>query len=458
MLLDRIVWEKTSSYVKRNSERFIGDLKELCRQPSVSAKDDGVEECANLVKGMLEDVGISARIIRIKNGKPVVYGEIKSEESKRTLAFYNHYDVQPPEPLEKWLFPPFSAEVHDNKIFARGVADNKGNLVARLKAVEAIVSVMDSSPVTLKFVVEGEEEIGSPTLPLFIKKNRAMLNADGCLWEGARKDSYDRPVICLGSKGILHMELRAKGPERDLHSRWAPIVSNPAWRLILALATIVDADERIVIDGFYDDVLKPTVEEQRMLTHVSEDENKLKEILGVKSFLRESTGPELGKDLLFEPSCTVYAVNSGYPDGKTILPCEATARIHFRLVMRQKPGEVFEKVKRHLAEKGFSDIAVRKVGEMEPTKTSVDEYVTTIGIRAARQVYKTNPVVHPTAPGASPMYYFNNWLKIPTISACGVGYAGSNVHAPNENIGVQDYIEGIKFLTRFILLFGRRNV
>ncbi len=457
MLSNQIAWKKALDYINENSKNFFEDLTELCRQPSISATGVGVQKCADLVKRMMEDIGISTKINPMKDGNPVIYGEIGPKKSERTLIFYNHYDVQPPEPLEKWQSPPFSAQIHEGKIFARGVADNKGNFVARLKATETLMNTLGSLPITVKFIVEGEEEIGSPNLPFFIKENKQKLSGDGCLWEGARKDSKDRPVISLGSKGILHMELRVKGAKKDLHSRWAPIVSNPAWRLILALGTIVDKNERVVIEGFYDKILKPPLEENRMLSLISEDEKRLKEILGVKKFLRGLTSEELTRDLLFEPSCTVSSVNSGYPEGKTVLPSEATTRIHFRLVMGQKPGEVFEKVKKHLAKNGFGDIMVMKIGEMEPTKTLIDEKVSKVAIEAARQVYDLNPVVHPTLPGASPMYYFNNWLKVPTVSACGVGYAGSNVHAPNENIKTTDYIDGIKFLTRFILCFGEKT-
>jgi acetylornithine deacetylase/succinyl-diaminopimelate desuccinylase-like protein len=454
---NQIIWEKALDYIDKNSTKFVSDLLELCRQPSISATGFGVQKCVDLVKKMMEDVGISTRIIPIKNGRLLIYGEIKPEKSKGTLIFYNHYDVQPPEPLEKWRHPPFSAEIQDGKVFARGVADNKGNLVARLKAVETLVKTCESLPVTVKFLVEGEEEIGSPNLPLFIKEKKEQLNADGCLWEGARKDFHERPVISLGSKGILHIELRVKGAEKDLHSRWAPVISNPTWRLILALGTMIDKNERILIEGFYDNILKPSLEENNMLSLLSEDEKKLKEILGVKSFLRGVTGEQLIKNLLFEPACTICSINSGFPEGKTALPSEASTKIHFRLVMGQRPSDIFEKVKKHLTKHGFSDITVTKIGEMEPTKTSINEDVTKTAIRAAKQVYGVNAVVHPTAPGASPMYYFNNWLKVPTISACGVGYAGSNVHAPNENIRIQDYLNGIRFLANFLLSFAKKS-
>ena len=440
-------------YINKSIEKFIEDLTELCRQPSISAQGVGIRECAELVKGMMGDVGIATRVLSVKDGNPAIYGEVKSEENDRTLIFYNHYDVQPPEPIEKWLFDPFSAKIYKGRIYARGASDNKGNLVARLKATEVLLKTFGSTPVNLKFFFEGEEEVGSPHLPSVVEENRQLLSADGCIWEGSRKDFSERPVIYLGSKGMLRVELRVKGAKTELHSRWAPIVSNPTWRLISALGTMKDQDGKITIDGFYDSIIEPSPEEIEMLDLTLEDEERLKRVLGVENFLRELSGRELMKSLLFEPTCTVTTINPWFPERKTALPSEATTRIHFRLVMGQRPRDILEKFKTHLRKFGFDDIKVNYRGEMEPTKTSISEDISKLSIKTARRIYGVEPAVQLTAPGASPMYYFNNWLRIPTVSACGVGYAGSNVHAPDENIRIKDYIDGIRYLVSFISSF-----
>jgi acetylornithine deacetylase/succinyl-diaminopimelate desuccinylase-like protein len=446
------ILDESMGYIDRSTEEFIDDLRKLCRQPSISAEGIGIRECVDLIKRMMETVGISVRIVPMEGGHPIIFGEIMSGESNRTLIFYNHYDVQPPGPKEEWLFEPFSAETRGGKVYSRGVSDNKGNLVARLKATQALVNTLGSPPANLKFVFEGEEEIGSPHLPDFVRDNRKLLKADGCLWEGSRKDVNERPIISLGHKGILLIQIRTKGPERKLHSRWAPIISNPTWRLISALTTMRDEKGRIMIEGFHDDIVEPSLQEIEMLKPMVEDEEGLKEVCGVKDFRGGLTGIELLRSLIFEPTCTVTAINPGFPKGTT-LPTEATAQVHFRLVMGQKPEDILKKVEMHFDQLGYDDIKISKLGAMEPNKTSIRERICSLAIEKARQTYGVEPVVYPNSPGASPMYYFNNWLGIPSISACGVGYAGSNVHAPNENIRIRDYIEGIRYLTSFILCF-----
>jgi len=195
--------------------------------------------------------------VPVKDGNPVVFGELKDEGAEGCLGFYNHYDVQPPEPLELWESPPFGAEVRDGKMFARGVSDNKGNIIARLEAVRAVKEVHGDIPVNLKFFIEGEEEIGSPHLPQFVKANMNLLQADGYIWEGDGVDQQGRPVISLGAKGILYVELRAKGPKRDVHSSRAPLVPNPAWRLVWLLSTLKGKDEKIEPAGTMRSCLQP---------------------------------------------------------------------------------------------------------------------------------------------------------------------------------------------------------
>ncbi|MFQ6002070.1 MAG: M20/M25/M40 family metallo-hydrolase, partial [Anaerolineae bacterium] len=193
--------EEFKAYVDENADRFVVELQRLCQQPSIAAQKVGVEETAEMVLSMLQRIGAQARLIPVAGGAPVVYGTIG--EGPRTLIFYNHYDVQPPEPLEEWESDPFAAEIRQGVLYARGAADNKGDLVARLMAVEAYQKTKGELPLKIKFVFEGEEEIGSVHLAQFVEENRDLLEADGCIWEGGSKDLSERPVIYLGLKGIL---------------------------------------------------------------------------------------------------------------------------------------------------------------------------------------------------------------------------------------------------------------
>jgi acetylornithine deacetylase/succinyl-diaminopimelate desuccinylase-like protein len=248
------------AYVDANRDRFLEALKELCRQPTITAQGIGVQDTARLVLESLRGIGADARLIEVAGAAPVVYGDIGRGD--RTLIVYDHYDVQPPEPLDEWESAPFAPEVRDGFLYCRGVADNKGDLLARLQALEAYQTTMGDLPLNIKFVFEGEEEIGSPHLEGFVERNKELLEgADGCLWEGARKDMSGRPELYLGLKGILYIELRAKGAARDMHSSMAPIVPNPAWRLVWALSTLKDERDHVTIQGLMERVAQPSAQD-----------------------------------------------------------------------------------------------------------------------------------------------------------------------------------------------------
>jgi len=446
MQLDRVY-----DYIESNSQRFIQDLVRLVRQPSVSARKEGMPECAEIVDEMMRDVGISTRIIPEEEGNPVVYGEIKSESSERTLLFYDHYDVQPPEPLEEWICDPFEGKIQDGKIYGRGAADNKGNIVSRLKAVQAFVEATGNVPINIKFVIEGEEEIGSPHLAPIIQANKDLFSADAAIWEFGGTDRKGRPCIYLGLKGVLSVELRAKGAARDVHSANAPLIPNPAWRLVWALNTMKNEKDKILIDGFYDKVEPPSAEEIRYAKEIPFEEEEEKKELGLDAFLHDVSGVEAVRALLHQPTCTINGFLSGYTGmgSKTVLPNEATVKLDFRLVPRQMPDEIFNKLVQHLKDSGFGDIEVLKHGSTEPTKTPLsDRFVQTV-IKTAERVYDKKVVVYPTSAGSGPMHLFRNWLGYPVVSA-GCAHAESRGHAPNENITIDGFVKGTKFMATLI--------
>jgi len=446
------------AYIDSNAEKFVEDLRRLCRQPSVSAQNKGIDECVQVLREMMVEAGLEVRVIPVKGGNPVVFGEVKAEGAKGCIGFYNHYDVQPPEPLELWETGPFEAEVRGGRVFARGVEDNKGNIVARLKAVEAIREVAGRVPVNLKFFIEGEEEIGSPHLPSFVKKHMDLLKADGYVWEGTGVDEKGRPVITLGAKGILYVELRAQGAKRDVHSSKAPLVPNPAWRLVWALASLKGPDEKIAVPGWYDDVVEPTEDEVRLLEEAPFEEEKEKESLGLKEFLGGLSGVESRRALYFSPTCTICGFDAGYKGlgSKTVLPSKALAKVDFRLVEAQKPNELFMKLKEHLKRRGFGDVEVRNLGGYEPAKTSPKEPFAAHVIETAKRVYGMKPVVWPTTAATTPIYTIRNWMGIPVASGGGVEYPGSNAHAPNENIRIRDFIQSIKYVATLINSYRAR--
>ncbi|HIH96097.1 MAG TPA: M20/M25/M40 family metallo-hydrolase [Thermoplasmata archaeon] len=445
--------EQIFGYIDQNADRFIKELSELVNQPTISAQQVGIEETAELLKARMTRVGIKTRIIPIEGGNPVVYGEIEGEGSK-TLMFYDHYDVQPPEPIEEWESDPFNAKIRNGKIYARGVSDNKGNIVARIKAVEAFLKVRRKLPLNVKFVIEGEEEIGSPNLARFVEQNKELLKADACIWEGGPKDWLDCPTVYLGLKGLCYVELGVKGAKKDQHSSMATIIPNPAWRLVHALDTLKDDRENILIKGFYEGVEEPTREEEKLLGKIHLPEEKIKTELEIKDFLLELKGLDLVKRHLYQPTCTICGLGAGYQGkgAKTVLPREAKAKVGFRLVPNQNPFDIFKKLKKHLKNKGYSDIEVKLLGAEEPSKTPVGSEIANVVRDTAKESYGKDPVVYPINPGSGPMYLFQK-LGL-SIASAGVGWTGSNGHAPNENIRIGDFIEGIKHVALILQKFG----
>lgn len=446
--------ETFKSYIESQTDRFLEELKEMCRQPSVAAQDWGMHEMANLVAGRLRRLGAKTHLISTQEAPPVVYGEIG--DGPKTLLIYNHYDVQPPEPLELWETDPFEPAIRDGKFYARGVADNKGNLLARIQAVESWLETLGELPMKIKWVIEGEEEIGSVHLAQWVQENRALVEgADGCLWESGYKDIAGRPVLSLGVKGIYYVELRTHGAVRDLHSSLATIVPNPAWRLTWALSTLKDPDDRILVDGFMDHVAEPPPAAVALMEKMPFEEEQLKADFQIPAFIRNLTGMELLKKHLYEPTCTICGLESGYtgPGSKTVLPNTAMAKVDFRLVHNLTPELAHDLLRQHLDRRGFEDVEIVPLGGEHPSQTDPDAPMVQAAIEAARSTYEQEPVVWPTSAGSGPRYPLCEGLGIPAVSF-GVGYAGSNVHAPNENIRIQDYLEGIRCMGEFMRRFA----
>ncbi len=447
--------DKFSQYVEQNRERFTAELQDFCRQPSVAAQNLGMREMADKVLARLRQLGADARLIPVEGGNPVVYGEIGS--GARTLVIYDHYDVQPPEPLELWETPPWAAAIRDGKVYARGVADNKSELVGRIQAIESWLATEGPLPLKIKFVVEGEEEIGSPSLGRFASENRALLQgADGCLWEFGGKDIHERPTLTCGLKGIVYVELHAQGANRDLHSANAAIVEDPAWRLVWALNSLKDEHDHILIEGYNEHVRPPTQLEMEALARIPFDEEAEKANYGIKHYINDLHGIDALKKLYYEPTCTICGLYSGYvgEGSKTVLPNHAFAKIDFRLVPNLTPDLVLDLLRKHLDKHGFEDIEIRltETGE-ENARSPLDSKLVQAAIAAARDTYHQDPVIYPTSAGSGPMYPLCQALGIPAVSA-GCGYHDSRAHAPNENIRLADYFEGIEFIRGLIRHFS----
>jgi len=449
------VQSKIDAYIQDHLDESMAELSALCAQPSVSAQGIGIPDCAELVASMLRKRGFAVEILPT-SGHPVVYGEMRGQSNK-TLLFYNHYDVQPPEPLELWDSPPFQPTLREGKLYARGVSDDKGHIQCRLSAIDAVRAVTGDVPCNVKFVIEGEEEIASVSLPPFIEKHKHKLAADACIWEFGGVNEDGIPMLTVGMRGICYVELRVKTGTLDAHSGLGgSIFPNAAWRLVWALGTLKGPDERIRIPGYYDNVLPPTGRDLELLDRLPDESHNYLRRYGLKGFLKGMTGGlELKRETVFVPTCTICGLTSGYqgPGSKTVLPAEASAKVDFRLVPNQTPEETVAKLRAHLDAEGFDDVDVKLLGGEAPGRVDPDHPFIRLVAEAARGIYEHDVLIEPMIGGSGPNHAFIEHLKLP-IATAGVGYPGSRAHAPNENLRLDHFFSGTRHTARIIQMFG----
>jgi acetylornithine deacetylase/succinyl-diaminopimelate desuccinylase-like protein len=442
-------------YAERNRSKFVSELKEVVSQPSISAQNVGLKDCAEIVREKMTRLGIKTRLIKIPGGPDLVYGELYGEKDARTLVIYNHYDVQPVEPLDEWESDPFKPVVRNGRLYGRGSGDDKGELVARMNAIEALLNTEGSIRPNLKWIVEGEEEVGSPHLRSFVVRNREMLRGDGCLWEEGDRTASGTSEIHLGVKGLLYVEFRLKVGKKDQHSMYGPIVPNPAWRLVNLLNTIKNEYNKILIKGFYDDVAIPTSEEKKFLRKNEFSSEALKRALQIDYLFTAASDVETVTRLLYSPTANIAGFGAGYlgEGAKTIVPKEAFVKMDFRLVANMNAGDILAKLRRHMKEHGFSDIKLLVHSKEDPAKTPLDSYIAQCLIKCSTMAEGTKPNVWPTIPGTGPLSLFTHTLGLPTAMGLGVNYAGAGFHAPNEHVVLDYYYRGIKQLVCLFSLF-----
>jgi acetylornithine deacetylase/succinyl-diaminopimelate desuccinylase-like protein len=442
-------------WIEDRLETSLDELRRLVAQPSVVAQSLGVDTCADLVAGMLRTRGFRVDVLPTE-GSPVVVAE-RSGRSERTLVIYNHYDVQPPEPLDLWTSPPFQPALRDGRLYGRGVSDDKGHLVARLHAIDAILAAQGELPCRVKFVVEGEEEIGSVHLPSFLARERDRLKGDACLWEFGYVDAQDRPQLHAGLRGICYVELRVHTAARDAHSGvGGSIFPNAAWRLTWALASLKGPDERIRIPGHYDKVRPPSARDLDLMEKAPDKTGEFRELYGVKRFLRGlEGGVALRVAEVFEPTCTICGITTGYqgPGSKTVLPAYASAKVDFRLVPDQMPEDVFRGLRAHLDAQGFDDVETVLLGGTGPGRTDPDHPFLAMVARTAEPIYGAPMQIVPMIGGSGPTHSFIDILGLP-IATAGMGYPDTRAHAPDENIRIDLYLKHAKHVVRMLTAFG----
>jgi acetylornithine deacetylase/succinyl-diaminopimelate desuccinylase-like protein len=408
----------------------------------------------------MSDSGISSELLKLDGNSeqvsPIVYGEVKSKSNPngKTILFYNHYDVQPVEPIELWHDDPFSGKIEGNFIYGRGASDDKGELITRIKAVEYFLDETGDVPCNVKFLVEGEEEIGSSHLEQYLSMYREKFSCDATIWEFGYIDEHERPIISLGMKGLLCVELHAKCANVDLHSSLAALVENPAWRLVHALKTIRDENGKINIRNWNNDIRDFSPEELECIRQEEFDLSSFKKNYGLTHVFNEDDIEETKKANVGGVTSNISGLFSGYigEGSKTVLPSIAMAKLDFRLVPDMMPQKQFQLLREHLDNNGLKDIQLKFLsGEPACRIPLNDNFVKLVEASAIEEFGQVVKSV--SSAGTGPMWYFNNILGCPCVSI-GCTYKYSRIHSPNEFVRIDLLKKTTKCIAIIMEKFG----
>lgn len=429
------VLARVNDQVSAERKYLMSTLSDFISIRSVSAKMEGLTESVAYLEKLLEEHGFTVSVLDTKTGRPAVYAELGG--GSKSLLLYNHYDVQPPEPLEEWKTDAFKLVERDGLLYGRGVADNKAEIIARLGAVRVVEKVLGETPIKIKWLIEGEEEVGSPSIQELVGQNlHRFRDVVGCMWEGGEVVD-DVPHFYLGVKGMLYVELRVRTSESDAHSMYAPVIENAAEKLARIVLNLKDKNSRITVPGFYDDVAKPTKLERLMMARARASPARLANALGVKKLTARRD--EVVERLVFQPTCNIAGFLSGYtgPGSKTITPSTASVKIDFRLVPNQDPDKILKSLKKILP-----DVDIIVHSKAHPARTSPDEPLVKAALKAAEKVYGRKPVLLPNMFGTGPLHHFTK-AGIPTAMLSSLAHPGSRLHAPNENIYLSHFLKSV---------------
>jgi acetylornithine deacetylase/succinyl-diaminopimelate desuccinylase-like protein len=446
-------------YQEKNKDRFLNEMLDLLRIPSVSAKSEhkpDMQKCADLVKQRLLDAGCDKAEVMVTEGHPVVYGEKLIDASKPTVLVYGHYDVQPPEPLELWNSGPFEPTIKDGKIYARGSADDKGQFYMHVKALETLVKT-NTMTTNIKFLIEGEEEVGSPNLGKFVSGNKDLLKTDVILISDSSMLGMDKPSLDIGVRGLSYIEVEVTGPNRDLHSgTYGGAVANPATILAKMIAGCHDENNHITIPGFYDDVVEASKEERALMAKAPYDEQEYKEDLGVKELWGEK-GFTTNERTGIRPTLEVNGIWGGYQGqgSKTVLPAKASAKISARLVPNQSSQKITELLLNYfqsIAPKSVTVNAFEHHGG-EPYMTPIDSKGYKAAAKAVETTFGKQPI--PVRGGGSiPICSLLEKELNVKIIFMGFGLDNDNLHSPNEKYNIENYYRGIETIPYFHKFFA----
>jgi len=447
-------------YQEKNQQRFLDEMLELLRIPSISAKSEKKEDmrkCAELVKQRLLDSGADKAEVMNTDGHPVVFAEKIIDPKKPTVLVYGHYDVQPPEPLELWHSGPFDPVIKDGKVYARGSADDKGQFYMHVKAMETMVNT-NSMETNIKFLIEGEEEVGSPNLGKFVAENRDLLKADVILISDSSMISMENPSLDIGVRGLSYIEVEVTGANRDLHSgTYGGAVANPITVLCKMIASLHDENNHVTIPGFYDDVIEATKEERELMARAPYNEDEYKKDLGVKELWGEK-GFTSNERTGIRPTIEVNGIWGGYTGegAKTVLPSKATAKISARLVPNQNSRKITDMLLAHFKKitPAYVTVHVFEHHGGEAYMTPIDSKGYQAAAKAVQTTFGKTPI--PVRGGGSiPICSILEKELGIKIVFMGFGLDNDNLHSPNEKYNLENYYKGIETIPYFHKFFAQ---
>ena len=452
----------TSVFVEKNQDRLLDELKQFLRIPSVSTLPDhaaDVHRAAQFVASSLTAAGMEHVEIIPTAGHPLVYADWLHAAAKPTVLCYGHYDVQPPDPLDEWISPPFEPTLRDGNIYARGAADDKGQMYSHIKAVEALRAVNGTLPVNLKFLIEGEEEVGGEAIAKYVAENQAKLKADVALVSDTELYAEGIPTLCVGLRGLIYTEIEARGPSRDLHSGiYGGAAPNAVFGLVELLAKLKDADGHIQIPGMYDDVRPPSAAEKHSWSILPFDEKEFLKTEVGSTRLTGEPGYDVFERTWARPTLEVHGIAGGFTSAgaKTVIPAKATAKVSMRMVPDQNPAKIVEAYKKFVKDNTPPGIEteVRVLSYGPAISVNPDHPAIEVAARAFSDILGRETVFIRSGGSIPIVGDFAKHLGIPTI-LMGFGLPDDGLHSPNEKYKVANYYAGIMTVAHFLEQYGR---
>jgi acetylornithine deacetylase/succinyl-diaminopimelate desuccinylase-like protein len=437
-----------AAFIRENRDRHLEELKEILRIPSISTDPEragDVKRAAEWIRDRLSKAGCTKVEIHPTKGHPIVYGEWLRAPGKPTVLVYGHYDVQPVDPVELWKTPPFEPTIADGRIFARGAADDKGQLIIHVNALEAHLRTSGTCPVNMKFLIEGEEEIGSPNLVPFLETHKSELKCDAVVVSDTAMFAKGVPSICHGLRGLTYFQVDVRGTDRDLHSgSYGGAVVNPAWALVEMLGKLKDARGKIKIPGFYDKVRKLTAAERKAFKKLPHSDAKFKKSIGAPDLFGEAGFTTIER-IWARPTLEINGIWGGFTGegAKTVIPAEAHAKFSCRLVPNQTPKEIEKKVlayMKKIAPKSVK-VNVRHLHGGEAWLAETDHPALQAAGRAVKKAFGKAPIFTREGGSIPVVASFDTMLKVPAVMM-GIGLHDDNLHAPNEKIDLDQFFKG----------------